>query len=586
MRSRIASVTRTPLHSRRGARGGSARSWAGGCVARALSVGSVIRRNENDDGASTSTGSGSGHYRVIEMLSNVGDGTRGADTYRVARMEDGEIEREREYLAKVVSFPRSAHDWAHVDALRRECRILSSLRKNSGRFVPRVIEYFEQGYGAADAGGSGDTLFVLVLSTSGPKQYTLFHHMTARNMRFTEKELRALARGMLRALAYIEKQLPPVVHTGVSPFDVTLDEDGNVTLINFGMAHDALRRDRDATAAAAGEYTAPELLIGREATAKCDQYSAAATLLFVMSGRSPSSFVGVCIRDAIPMNRSFADMLERMLSPSPELRFEDARAALHFMSAKPKRKQSSTGAALSVRERGSRADGKLFSRRRSSSTDSDTSAPIDMDREKLVARNRRRISVSRDEGGTGNLAVDIRECAFSFDNLFLMGFSGAWNSIVLSFVGQAVRLRALPLVAFSVPFVLAGVAVTKAGFSGLLISHRILVSGVAIKIESRIARRTVRTVTINRNDFLGLALVEDGQLIMQEVAPSAAGFERDAIDVGSGGWLLSSDESVSSSSLLFVRRSGSDIEKLSLECDMPAECLEPVFESIAERLAA
>lgn len=140
--------------------------------------------------------------------------------------------------------------------------------------------------------------------------------------------------------------------------------------------------------------------------------------------------------------------------------------------------------------------------------------------------------------------------------------------------------------AFSVPFVLAGAAVTKAGLSGLLVSHRILVTGAALRIESRIARRAVRSVTISRKDLLGVALLDaDERPLMQRMAPAA--LEGEAVDLGAGGWLLSADESDSSSLLFFRRREeGADgVERLSLEVDVPAECLVPAFESLAERLA-
>ena len=152
------------------------------------------------------------------------------------------------------------------------------------------------------------------------------------------------------------------------------------------------------------------------------------------------------------------------------------------------------------------------------------------------------------------------------------------------FVAQAIRARALPLMAFSVPFVLAGAAVTKAGLSGLLVSHRILVTGAALQIESRIARRAVRSVTISRKDLLGVALLDaDERPLMQRMAPAA--LEGEAVDLGAGGWLLSADESASSS-LLFVREGADGVtERLSLEVDVPAECLVPAFESLAERLA-
>ena len=114
----------------------------------------------------------------------------------------------------------------------------------------------------------------------------------------TETEIVRVAEQLLEVLSYLSSLRPPVLHRDVKPGNVLLDRaTGALSLVDFGATAEAAM-----TAAVAEEglgtlgstvvgtfgYAAPEQMMGG-ATAVSDLYSAGATLLFLLSGRAPST---------------------------------------------------------------------------------------------------------------------------------------------------------------------------------------------------------------------------------------------------------------------------------------------------------
>jgi serine/threonine-protein kinase len=121
----------------------------------------------------------------------------------------------------------------------------------------------------------------------------------------------ALALHVLHALA--AAHAVGIVHRDLKPENILIDREGRAYLIDFGAAsHRAQLGARTITGGCAPLtpiYTAPEQARGAEATPRSDLFALGASMLALLSGRSPR-------RNAHP----FATLMEAAARPLPRLR--------------------------------------------------------------------------------------------------------------------------------------------------------------------------------------------------------------------------------------------------------------------------
>ncbi len=156
---------------------------------------------------------------------------------------------------------------------------------------------------------------------------------------------------MLEALDHAHTRETPVVHRDIKPANILLEKEGGrirrAKLADFGLARvyeesqlSGLTRMNDMGGTPG--YMPPEQITNfREAKPPADQYSAAATLYHMVSGRQVYD-MPVQFSDLLPMilneppvpllardpslPRDLADVIHKALSRRPADRFPDARA--------------------------------------------------------------------------------------------------------------------------------------------------------------------------------------------------------------------------------------------------------------------
>jgi hypothetical protein len=99
----------------------------------------------------------------------------------------------------------------------------------------------------------------------------------------------AIAKQVLSALEYAHER--KVLHRDVKPGNILVSDDGNVKVVDFGLAKrlvDAAFTQQTSTGTPGTPlFMAPELLGGGQATFKADIYSTAATIYKMLTGRHP-----------------------------------------------------------------------------------------------------------------------------------------------------------------------------------------------------------------------------------------------------------------------------------------------------------
>jgi len=107
--------------------------------------------------------------------------------------------------------------------------------------------------------------------------------------KFTEPQIEALFAQLADILAYVGSLRPPIVHRDINPRNILLTPEGKLVLVDFSGVQDAIRTTlyQGATLVGTAGYIPMEQVSGR-ATHRSDLYGAAATAVFMLTGRNPA----------------------------------------------------------------------------------------------------------------------------------------------------------------------------------------------------------------------------------------------------------------------------------------------------------
>lgn len=144
-----------------------------------------------------------------------------------------------------------------------------------------------------------------------------------------------------------------IIHRGINPEKIIIDNDGNIFVVDFGMAPDSGTRPDSARLGAKGEvkvgsallkdssrglllrvashYISPEVLAGRNPTAQSDVYSIAATLQYLLARKQPA--------DAMQQSEELMAIANHGLIKDPAQRYQSpfdmAQDILRFQMGYP-----------------------------------------------------------------------------------------------------------------------------------------------------------------------------------------------------------------------------------------------------------
>ena len=257
-------------------------------------------------------------YRILDTLGQGGSGT----TYLAE-----ELESTKQVALKALSLHRMT-DWKMMELFEREAKILSQLNHPS---IPKYLGYFQietpedRYFYIAQQLAEGKTLAGLVES----------------GWRTSEDEVRRIAIQILEILVYLHSLKPPVVHRDIKPHNIIRGDNGQVFLVDFGAVQHTYYTTfmRGSTVVGTYGYMAPEQFRG-QAVPATDLYALGATLLFLLTHRSPADLesdgLKINFRPRVQISEEFADWLEKMLEPDTEDRFSSAQKALEVLQGKRK----------------------------------------------------------------------------------------------------------------------------------------------------------------------------------------------------------------------------------------------------------
>ncbi|GBG86707.1 hypothetical protein CBR_g41771 [Chara braunii] len=405
-----------------------------------------------------------GEYVIKGLLGEGGGGGRG-NMYE-AETRDGD-----RVAVKVLSL-RSMSGWKDLELFEREARVLRSL---SHPAIPEYLDYFE-------VDSAADRSFYLVQKIA--YGHSLQELVSTLGFRFSEDEVVDIAVEVLLVLSYLESRRPPVVHRDIKPSNIIVDVKsgmleetwtGHVKVVDFGAVQDVAAMGSTflaSTVVGTYGYMAPEQFQNRSVS-QSDLYALGGTMLYLLTGRQPSEFpqrrLKIQFRDRAQMSGYLADVLDKLLEPAPEDRFQSAQDVISALRGE--RKRAAAGGAVVVPPRGGRAvatavRGRLFLRRRPPAGS--------------------KVSMS----ATGReLVLEIPPLGFTSDAIGTALFAVAWNAFTAFWTGSAIAAGApllFPL--FSLPFWGVGVHLARLALMSTMTRTRLrIVAGGAFSISWNIA---------------------------------------------------------------------------------------------------
>jgi formylglycine-generating enzyme required for sulfatase activity len=162
-------------------------------------------------------------------------------------------------------------------AFEHEAALLANLRHPA---LPKVMDYFSE--------GEGD--FLVMEFIPG---YDLAELLELRGSPFPQAQVLRWADELLKVLEYLHHQRPPILHRDIKPSNLKLTKQGEIFLLDFGLAKGALgqmptlitsRSVRGYTPV----YASLDQIHGHGTDPRSDLYSLSATLYHLLTGVPPT----------------------------------------------------------------------------------------------------------------------------------------------------------------------------------------------------------------------------------------------------------------------------------------------------------
>lgn len=249
-----------------------------------------------------------GRYRILRR---VGQGGMGA----VYEAEDLRLPDKRWAIKEMsdAAITDAAERAEALDAFDREAHFLSSL---SHANLPRVVDSF-----AADGKQylvmefvDGQTLEELVVAAGRP---------------LPPDTVVRLGADLCGVLEYLHRRQPPIIFRDLKPGNIMIASDGEIKLIDFGIARlFTPGKQRDTVSLGTKGYAAPEQYGKGQTDARSDIYALGATLHFLLTGRDPAddpfNFPPVrALNPAVPP--ALEAIVAQALRGAPDERWQSAR---------------------------------------------------------------------------------------------------------------------------------------------------------------------------------------------------------------------------------------------------------------------
>lgn len=225
-------------------------------------------------------------------------------------------------IVKLLAFGGEVQ-WDDLKLFEREAQILKQLDH------PRIPKYRD--YFSIDE----RTLWFGLVQNYIPG--VSLKELLSQGKRFTEQEVRDIARDILKILIDLHELNPPILHRDIKPSNLIVGENQQVYLVDFGAVQDRAAKE-GATFTVVGTYGyAPMEQFGGRAIPASDLYALGATLIHLLTGTAPADLpqqdLRICFQERVTLSPRTVRWLEKLTEPAPERRFKSANQALSALES-------------------------------------------------------------------------------------------------------------------------------------------------------------------------------------------------------------------------------------------------------------
>jgi serine/threonine protein kinase len=232
-------------------------------------------------------------YRI---LTRIGEGGFGA----VYKAEDTELGNRQVAIKEMQPRSLATQELQEAtEAFHREALLLAGLSHPS---LPRIYEHFSEG---------GNWYLVMDFI----KGETLESALARRGGRFPVGEALQLGIKLCRVLEYLHSRQPPIIFRDLKPANVLLEPNGQVYLVDFGIARlFKPGQSKDTMAFGSPGYAAPEQYGKAQTTPRSDIYSLGALLYQLLGGHDPSETPFRFAPLTVPLPAGTWELIQRMVN--------------------------------------------------------------------------------------------------------------------------------------------------------------------------------------------------------------------------------------------------------------------------------
>ena len=201
-----------------------------------------------------------------------------------------------------------------VNSLLAEANLMKRLDHPA---LPRIVDIID----------NGQTIYIVMDYIEGESLDKILERCGPQD----EASVIGWAKQLCDALGYLHGQKPPIIYRDMKPGNIMLRPEGNIKIIDFGIAREYKEKNlQDTTVLGTKGYAPPEQYSG-QTDARSDIYALGMTMHYLLTGVDPRS--GEAYRPVRRWNPNLSEGIERIIDkcvqPAPENRYQTCAELLY-----------------------------------------------------------------------------------------------------------------------------------------------------------------------------------------------------------------------------------------------------------------